>query len=99
MRCAPVALRFFAETERRRDATLRESTLTHFDPLAGWACAAFDELLVAAMSDRPVGFKEHGRFEQPDRSDKKAWPYPVIAHGKLYLRDMDTLLCYDVKAK
>ena len=52
MRCAPVALRFFAEPERRRDAALRESTLTHFDPLAGWACAAFDELLAAAMTDR-----------------------------------------------
>ena len=47
----------------------------------------------------PEGFKEHGRFQQPDRSDKKAWPYPVIAHGRLYLRDWDTLLCYDVKAK
>ena len=56
MRCAPVALRFFADAERRRDATLRESSLTHFDPLAGWACAAFDELLVAAMSDR---LREH----------------------------------------
>ena len=54
---------------------------------------------VALIEATPDGFKEHGRFEQPDRSDKKAWPYPVIAGGKLYLRDMDVLLCYDVKAK
>jgi hypothetical protein len=53
-------------------------------------------VLIEATLD---GFKEHGRFEQLDRSDKKAWPYPVIAGGKLYLRDMDVLLCYDVKAK
>ncbi len=32
MRCAPVALRFFADPDKRRDAALRESTLTHFDP-------------------------------------------------------------------
>ena len=52
MRCAPVALRFFADPDKRRDAALRESTLTHFDPVAGWACAAFDESLVAAMAGR-----------------------------------------------
>jgi hypothetical protein len=60
---------------------------------------AEDQGTVVLIEASPAGFKEHGRFEQPDRSDKKAWPYPVIAHGRLYLRDMDTLLCYDVKAK
>jgi len=47
----------------------------------------------------PKGFLERGRFEQPDRSDAPAWPHPVIANGKLYLRDQDVLLCYDVKTK
>jgi outer membrane protein assembly factor BamB len=58
-----------------------------------------DKGTVVLIGATPDGFKEHGRFEQPGRSDKKAWPYPVIAAGKLYLRDMDTLFCYDVKAK
>jgi outer membrane protein assembly factor BamB len=58
-----------------------------------------DKGTVVMIEASPNGFKEHGRFDQPDRSDKKAWPYPVIAAGKLYLRDMDVLLCYDVKAK
>jgi outer membrane protein assembly factor BamB len=60
---------------------------------------AEDKGIVVLIEASPAGFKEHGRFAQPDRSDKKAWPYPVIAHGRLYLRDWDTLLCYDVKAK
>jgi outer membrane protein assembly factor BamB len=47
----------------------------------------------------PKGYVERGRFEQPDRSRLKAWPHPVLANGKLYLRDQDVLLCYDVKAK
>jgi outer membrane protein assembly factor BamB len=42
---------------------------------------------------------ERGRFEQPDRSDLPAWSHPVIANGKLYVRDQDVLFCYDVKAK
>lgn len=54
---------------------------------------------IALIEASPDGYKEHGRFNQPDRSDKQAWPHPVIANGKLYIRDMDVLLCYDVKAK
>jgi outer membrane protein assembly factor BamB len=45
------------------------------------------------------GFVERGRFQQPDRSGSEAWPHPVIANGKLYIRDQDLLLCYDVQAK
>jgi len=52
MRCAPIALRFYHDAETRRLVSLRESTLTHFDHLAGWACVAFNELLVAAMAGR-----------------------------------------------
>jgi outer membrane protein assembly factor BamB len=45
------------------------------------------------------GFVERGRFEQPDRSTAMAWAHPIIANGKLYIRDQGLLLCYDVKAK
>jgi outer membrane protein assembly factor BamB len=44
-------------------------------------------------------YVERGRFDQPDRSRSPAWSHPVIANGKLYVRDQDLLLCYDVKAK
>lgn len=44
-------------------------------------------------------YLERGRFKQPDRSKSPAWAHPVIANGKLYIRDQDLLLCYDVKAK
>jgi outer membrane protein assembly factor BamB len=42
---------------------------------------------------------ERGRFDQPDRSELPAWAHPVIANGKLYVRDQDVLLCYNVKAQ
>ncbi|HEY2783442.1 MAG TPA: PQQ-binding-like beta-propeller repeat protein [Fimbriiglobus sp.] len=55
-----------------------------------------DVILVEA---NPKQYVEKGRFAQPDRSGEMAWPHPVIANGKLYFRDQDVLLCYDVKQK
>ncbi len=54
---------------------------------------------VALIEASTEGYKEHGRFDQPDRSSKNSWPHPVVAGGKLYLRDQDVLLCYDISAK
>lgn len=45
------------------------------------------------------GLIERGRFEQPDRINAPAWAHPIIANGKLYVRDQDLLLCYDVHAR
>ena len=44
------------------------------------------------------GLVERGRFDQPERSESPAWTHPVIANGKLYIRDQDVLFCYDVTA-
>jgi outer membrane protein assembly factor BamB len=53
---------------------------------------------VALVEATPQGYKEKGRFK-PEGTDYFAWPYPVIAGGKLYLRDWNLLYCYDIKAK
>ena len=39
----------------------------------------------------------HGQFDQPDRSRARAWAHPVIANGKLFIADQDSLFCYNVK--
>lgn len=44
-------------------------------------------------------YLERGRFNQPERTDKPAWAHPIVVNGKLYIRDQDTLFCYDVKGK
>ena len=54
---------------------------------------------VALVVATPTGYQEKGRFDQPDRSSQNSWAHPVIANGKLYLRDQDVLLCYDVKQR
>ncbi|MBI2823926.1 MAG: PQQ-like beta-propeller repeat protein [Planctomycetia bacterium] len=53
--------------------------------------------LVSLVDASPDGFRLHGRFEQPGRSDAPSWPHPVVCDGRLYLRDQDKLLAYDVR--
>ena len=55
---------------------------------------------VALVEPSPEGYREKGRFtppDQPDRGRSRAWAYPVVADGRLYVRDLDSLWCYDVK--
>jgi len=54
---------------------------------------------LALVEINPKAYVEKGRFDQPQRSGKPAWPHPVVADGKLFLRDQDLLLCYDVRGK
>lgn len=52
---------------------------------------------VAMFEATPEEYRELGRFSQPERSERPAWPHPVIAGGRLYLRDWDKLLCFDLR--
>jgi outer membrane protein assembly factor BamB len=55
---------------------------------------------VALVEPSPDEYRERGRFtppDQPDRGNSKAWAYPVVANGRLYIRDLDCLWCYDIK--
>jgi outer membrane protein assembly factor BamB len=54
---------------------------------------------IVLIEASPKGFVEKGRFNQPDRSNKNSWPHPVICNGKLFIRDQEILLCYDIKQK
>ena len=56
---------------------------------------------VALVEASPAGYAEKGRFTppgQPDRGQSKAWAYPVVAGGKLFIRDMGVLWCFDIAA-
>jgi outer membrane protein assembly factor BamB len=54
---------------------------------------------VALVAADPAAYKELGRFDQPNRSSTNSWANPAVIGGRLYLRDDDVLLCYDLKAK
>ena len=75
---------------------------------AASVCFADDRLYVHGEKDEvalvepsPEGYREKGRFtlpDQPDRGKSQAWAYPVVANGRLYIRDLQSLWCYDVRA-
>jgi outer membrane protein assembly factor BamB len=52
---------------------------------------------IALVEATPKGYTEASRFDQPDRSQENSWPHPVISGGRLYIRDQDILLSYDVR--
>ena len=56
---------------------------------------------VALVEPSSESYREKGRFTptaQPGRTNQmeKAWAYPVVANGRLYIRDKAALWCYDV---
>jgi outer membrane protein assembly factor BamB len=58
---------------------------------------------VALIEASPEAYRERGRFSPPNQPKRgnpmeKAWTYPIIADGRLYIRDLNTLWCYDIKA-
>jgi outer membrane protein assembly factor BamB len=54
----------------------------------------------------PEGYREKGCFTPPNQPKHKqagqyaerAFAYPVIANGTLYIRDLEKLWAYDIKA-
>jgi outer membrane protein assembly factor BamB len=52
---------------------------------------------IALVVATPQGYQEKGRFAQPDRSNKNSWAHPVVANGKLFLRDQGVLLCFNLR--
>jgi outer membrane protein assembly factor BamB len=63
---------------------------------------------VSLVEATPEAYREKGRFTLPDQPkrvspggsrDEHAWAYPVVANGRLYIRDLGTLWAYDVRAR
>ena len=64
-------------------------------------CLEEDTGTVVLAEASPKGWNEQGRFklapQTQQRSNRgKIWTHPVIADGKLYLRDQELLFCFDV---
>lgn len=57
---------------------------------------------VALIEPSPDGYNEHGRFTLEPLSQQRSksggiWTHPVIANGKLFLRDQEFIYCFDVR--
>lgn len=64
---------------------------------------------VALVEANPEEYKQISIFKLPEAAKKyakqanfraaKIWTHPVIANGRLYLRDQELLFCYDIRGK
>ena len=54
--------------------------------------------IMALIEANPKEYKLRGTFEIATKH-AQSWPHPVIAGGKLYLRDQDELHCYNIRAQ
>jgi outer membrane protein assembly factor BamB len=65
-------------------------------------CAAEKGGVVALVEPGTGGWTEKGRLKLPRESKTRKpsgglWTHPVVADGRLYLRDQELIFCYDVR--
>lgn len=78
-----------------RDRSVGKGSVTYAD---GHLYIQGEENLVGLAEATPLGYSEKGRFSIPDKG-RPSWAHPAITDGRLYVRNQDTLLVYDIKGK
>jgi outer membrane protein assembly factor BamB len=78
---------------------LRSGAMTFAD--GKFYCYTEDDGTAALIAASPGGWQESGRFKIPRQTTQRKprggiWTPPVVAGGRLFLRDQDLLFCYDV---
>jgi len=87
-------LEFATGNQMWRDRSVGKGTVTYAD---GHLYVQSEKNAFALAEATPSGYREKGRFDIPDKG-LPSWAHPVISDGRLYVRNQDTLLVYDIKA-
>jgi len=78
-----------------RDRSVGKGSLVYAD---GNLYCFSENGVVGLVEATPTGYKEKGRFRIPQDS-LPTWTHPVVAGGRLYLRDQDTIYAFDIREK
>ena len=78
-----------------RDRSVGKGSVTYAD---GHLYVQSENNVVGLVEATSSGYREKGRFEIPDKG-QMSWAHPAISDGRLYVRNQDTLLVYDIKGK
>ena len=89
------AMRFDTGEIAWRDRSVGKGSLVYAD---GHLYCFSDNGVVGLVEATPTGYREKGRFRIP-QDNLPTWSHPVVAGGRLYLRDQDTIYAFDVKQK
>ena len=87
-------LEFATGNQMWRDRSVGKGTVTYAD---GHLYIQGERNAFALAEATSSGYREKGRFDIPDKG-LPSWAHPVISDGRLYVRNQDTLLAYDIKA-
>jgi outer membrane protein assembly factor BamB len=77
-----------------RDRSVGKGSVTYAD---GHLYIQSENNMVGLAEASSTGYREKGRFPIPEKR-QMSWAHPVISDGRLYVRNQDTLLVYDIKA-
>lgn len=91
--CAEVKTGKVRWQRRERGLGAGSVSLTYAD---GHLYLMYDNGGVALVEASPEKYKEVAAFKIP-KAQGPSWAHPVVVGGKLYVRQNDTLWCYDVK--
>jgi outer membrane protein assembly factor BamB len=78
-----------------RDRSVGKGSVTFAD---GNLYIQGEDNVIALAEATPAGYREKGRLRIPDKG-LPSWAHPAISDGRLYIRNQDTLLAYDIKAR
>jgi outer membrane protein assembly factor BamB len=89
------AMRFDTGAVAWRDRSVGKGSLVFAD---GHFYAFSENGVVGLLEANPTAYVEKGRF-RIQQGSLPTWTHPVIAGGRLYLRDQNTIYAFDVKEK
>jgi outer membrane protein assembly factor BamB len=89
------ALKFDTGEIAWRDRSVGKGSLVYAD---GRLYCFSERGVMGLVEATPTGYVERGRFKI-EAGSLETWTHPVVAGGRLYLRDQDTIYAYDVKQK
>jgi len=89
------AMRFDTGEVAWKDRSVGKGSLVYAD---GHLYAFSENGVVGLVEATPAGYREKGRF-RIQQGSLPTWTHPVVAGGRLYIRDQDTIYAYDVRQK
>jgi outer membrane protein assembly factor BamB len=92
--CAKLSTGEVEEGWKKRGSGKGSIAITAAD---GHLYARYSDGTMTLVKASPGSFQEVSKFTIPHSGDRPSWSHPVILNGKLYLREGDHVLCYEIK--
>jgi outer membrane protein assembly factor BamB len=89
------AMKFLTGETAWRDRSVGKGSVIYAE---GHLYCQGEDGVIGLVEATPEAYREKSRF-QITRGAFPMWTLPVIANGRLYIRDQDTLYCYNIKAR